>query len=360
MYKIIQFLKKFIATCISIPFIFLKNNTVLFYSPLGRKGNVLYLYEFYHEMDSSKTKFIDHELHKFRDLLHVAICLSRSKYLFLTHGVGGLPFSWLLTCRVQLWHGYPIKKILLDCAQDSSPMRNKYLNYAYKYIYSIRIKVSYNYLVVSDSLLGRKTAEAFGFQNTSKVSYIGSPSLDVTNVRSTEFVPDNVFKFLFLPTWRDGSDVTVETLKELDFMLSKHAIADFTIDVKVHPFELKEILKNKFENIRLITDDVGDMLNLMNQYNCLITDYSSCCFEFSILNKPIVFYTPDLENYTKTRGFYISFSELIGLNQPIKNCSDLYECLTDVKRKPDDYIYDFIEYIGDSFDCTKRIYSRFH
>lgn len=360
MRKIIQFFKKLLATCISIPFIFFKDNSVLFYSPLGRKGNALYLYEFYHEMDSSRTKFIDHDLNKFKDLLHVAICLCKSKYLFLTHGVGGLPFSWLFTCRIQLWHGYPIKKILLDSAQDSSPMRNKYLNYVYKYIYSIRIKVTYNYLVVSDSQLGRKTAEAFGFQNTSKVLYIGSPSLDVMNVRSTESVSDNLFKFLFLPTWRDGSDITAKTLKELDVMLSKYILSDITIDVKVHPFELKEIAKSKFENIRLIMDDAGDMLNLMNQYDCLITDYSSCCFEFSILNKPMVFYTPDLENYSKTRGLYISISDLIGLNQPIKKSSDLYECLIKIKNKPDDYTYDFTEYIGDSFDCTKRIYSRFH
>lgn len=38
----------------------------------------------------------------------------------------------------------------------------------------------------------------------------------------------------------------------------------------------------------------------------LITDYSSVFFDFAILNRPIYFYLPDLEQYeVNTRGFYI-------------------------------------------------------
>ncbi|MFB8735927.1 CDP-glycerol glycerophosphotransferase family protein [Bacillus sp. SL00103] len=39
----------------------------------------------------------------------------------------------------------------------------------------------------------------------------------------------------------------------------------------------------------------------------LITDYSSVIFEYSLLNKPMFFYCPDLEAYVQERDFYFPF-----------------------------------------------------
>ena len=42
----------------------------------------------------------------------------------------------------------------------------------------------------------------------------------------------------------------------------------------------------------------------------LITDYSSVMFDYSILNRPMLFFTYDLELYKdKLRGFYFDFLE---------------------------------------------------
>ena len=37
----------------------------------------------------------------------------------------------------------------------------------------------------------------------------------------------------------------------------------------------------------------------------LITDYSSILFDYSLFRKPFILFTPDLEEYKKTRGFYV-------------------------------------------------------
>lgn len=42
----------------------------------------------------------------------------------------------------------------------------------------------------------------------------------------------------------------------------------------------------------------------------LITDYSSVMFDYSLLNKPMLFYTYDYDNYkNKLRGMYVDFEE---------------------------------------------------
>lgn len=50
--------------------------------------------------------------------------------------------------------------------------------------------------------------------------------------------------------------------------------------------------------------------DLMCAADVCITDYSSLIFEYSLLDKPLVFYAFDLEEYGGWRGFYYDFSEL--------------------------------------------------
>ena len=50
--------------------------------------------------------------------------------------------------------------------------------------------------------------------------------------------------------------------------------------------------------------------DLMITADVCITDYSSLIFEYSLLDKPLVFYAYDLEKYFDWRGFYYDFDEL--------------------------------------------------
>lgn len=48
-----------------------------------------------------------------------------------------------------------------------------------------------------------------------------------------------------------------------------------------------------------------DMQELLYAADVLISDYSSCIWDFSLQYKPVFLYCPDLEKYTDTRNFYI-------------------------------------------------------
>src|SRR5690606_1337177 len=43
----------------------------------------------------------------------------------------------------------------------------------------------------------------------------------------------------------------------------------------------------------------------------LITDYSSIPFEFSLLNKPMVFFAYDLETYVQKRGIWERYEQFV-------------------------------------------------
>ncbi len=54
----------------------------------------------------------------------------------------------------------------------------------------------------------------------------------------------------------------------------------------------------------------------------LITDYSSIFFEYLIMDKPVIFFAPDYEEYNKERGFYLEYEDLPGdIITGHENCS---------------------------------------
>ncbi len=54
--------------------------------------------------------------------------------------------------------------------------------------------------------------------------------------------------------------------------------------------------------------DINDLLLITD---VLITDYSSVIFDYLLVNKPIVYYAYDLEDYQGGRGLYFSFEEYV-------------------------------------------------
>ena len=43
----------------------------------------------------------------------------------------------------------------------------------------------------------------------------------------------------------------------------------------------------------------------------LVTDYSSVAFDYVLLDRPAVFYMPDLEQYQAERGFFYELEEYL-------------------------------------------------
>ncbi len=73
-----------------------------------------------------------------------------------------------------------------------------------------------------------------------------------------------------------------------------------------------------------------DASELLVCADILITDYSSIFFEYLLLDRPIVFFVPDYEEYARDRGFYLDFDSLPGHIVKNNNIDDAVRILYNV------------------------------
>jgi CDP-glycerol glycerophosphotransferase (TagB/SpsB family) len=67
---------------------------------------------------------------------------------------------------------------------------------------------------------------------------------------------------------------------------------------------------NRYDHLRYA---IGNTRQLMMCSDILITDYSSVCFEYLILDRPIIYFAPDYSDYMEKRGLYLDYDGLPGV-----------------------------------------------
>ena len=122
-------------------------------------------------------------------------------------------------------------------------------------------------------------------------------------------------KILFYgPTFR-GAVASAQAPDKLDIDVLGEALSDeYVLIIKHHGLsknvpEIPEKWKNTFA-FDLGKDKVLSIEGLLAVSDVLITDYSSIAFEFAIMEKPIVFFAYDLEDYIDKRGMYYDYDEI--------------------------------------------------
>jgi CDP-glycerol glycerophosphotransferase len=72
-----------------------------------------------------------------------------------------------------------------------------------------------------------------------------------------------------------------------------------------------------------------EMEDLLATADVLVTDYSSVMFDYAVLERPMIFFVPDLEKYRDTlRGFYFDF-EASAPGPLVRTTSELVAALGD-------------------------------
>lgn len=110
---------------------------------------------------------------------------------------------------------------------------------------------------------------------------------------------------LYAPTFR-GSVANARSPQALDLPKMKRELGrDHVLLIKHHPFVKKR--PEIPESCRDFAFDMSDRLSieeLLTSADICITDYSSLVFEYSLFERPMIFFAFDLKDYQDERGFY--------------------------------------------------------
>ncbi|MBK1965276.1 CDP-glycerol glycerophosphotransferase family protein [Listeria ivanovii] len=116
-------------------------------------------------------------------------------------------------------------------------------------------------------------------------------------------------QLLYAPTFRD--DELQNTSLHLDIAEMERALGEeYQLILKLHP-SISNDLEKLDSDFVVYVDKETPIETLLPVVDILITDYSSIPFEFALLEKPMIFYTYDLQAYDKARGLSDGFLETI-------------------------------------------------
>lgn len=305
----------------------IKNKHVLFisHSP-GMDGNYQFIkdaIEEYNQTVGPKDRFTygftSTKISSFEKLF-LPFKLARSEFLLVSEYV---PFFQLLDFReetkvVQTWHAAgAFKKFGYSTSYlDGGP--NPFKNS------KMHIHRGYDYAIVSSEEVRRHYAEAFDM-DIEKVIPVGFPRADffydeaaVAQTKSKLYDLYPMLKdkkvILYAPTFRGFGKKRANFKIEFDFnRIAKEISDDYIIALKLHPSVKSSDIVIEPEVAHKVVDlsaysEANDVLTLTD---LLITDYSSIIFDYSLLNKPMLFYAYDLDEYRYDRDFYYEYESFV-------------------------------------------------
>lgn len=183
---------------------------------------------------------------------------------------------------------------------------------------------NYTKAIVSSEDIRIHYAEAFGISEE-KVVATGVPRTDIffdenyknkklSEIYSKYPMLKDKKVIMFAPTFRgNGQKTATYDFEEFDVKRLKEKLGDeYIIISKLHPFiKEKMYIPKDCKNFIIDLSKEREINDLLFVADILITDYSSVCFEYSLLNKPMIFFAYDLEDYIASRDFYYPYETFV-------------------------------------------------
>jgi len=317
-----------------------EENKVLFLSDVRETlgGNLELVYNMLPDEKYNKKVSLKRdrrEKRSLKELKELVYDLATSKYIILEDlSRATIPIKLKKGQELcQLWHGAGAFKKFGFSRKDI-----KHVHSAYK---------KYTKAIVSSNDIIGCYAEAFGITED-KVKATGIPRTDIFfDEQYIKNKKDELYKeypmlkgkkvVLFAPTYRgtpfsNEANYDFEKLK-LD-KIYEELKDEYVFVFKWHPAIYNNIQRGidtlpNFSNYNEFYLDLShyrDINDLLLVTDILITDYSSVIFDYALVNKPIVYFTYDLEEYENGRGLYYEFKEYV-YGDVVKTCDELIKSI---------------------------------
>lgn len=173
-----------------------------------------------------------------------------------------------------------------------------------------------------------------------------------------EFKVDKVI--VYVPTHRDYENPNrlffnsnTNTKRSIWGHVSKNNLAELEntlaetgtlVIAKVHPIQeayTTVVSKNVSQHVILfseLTKKIKTSLNpLLSISDAIITDYTTTVYDFLYVNRPIIYYFYDIEQYRATRGFFIEPIESVCAGHIVYDTNELAKAIKDVVKGVDPF-----------------------
>ncbi len=252
--------------------------------------------------------------------------------------------------HISLWHGFPLKLIGYFSSASSD-----------QDFETLKIITSQSDMINATSRFCQLTLSGMFSVDPNKVKVTGFPRNDYLftengrdNLRKIIDVEDDSKLIFYLPTMRkglkqegQGFEENIFNYKDYDpkkldeFLENNHAY----IVAKLHFADNDYFTKGNFELpkrlILLNTDSLNEQFltiyHIMNAFDALISDYSSVYVDYLLLNRPVIFSCPDLEEYKRDRGFVVDDPSTLMPGAIIKTQDELICTLENIFKGKDEY-----------------------
>lgn len=237
--------------------------------------------------------------------------LARSRYLVDNQSLPSYFVKRKSQRYLQLWHGIPLKRMGLDEPDFADASIEKKRDLVKKASY-------WDYLTIPNPYFESTFVPAFGYKN--EMLKYGSPRNDILakldnsmsdNFRNMLGLPRDRKIVLYAPTFRANSRNSKRSIKlELDLERWIEELGDDCILLIRAHYLNKVSIHPKFSGKVVDVSGIEDISSLFAVSDVLITDYSSVMFDYCTLDRPILIYAYDYENYVNDeRGTYFSLEE---------------------------------------------------
>lgn len=221
------------------------------------------------------------------------------------------------TVYVQTWHGTPLKKLGLDIEEIHMPgtQTEKYRENI------ISESENWSYLISPNRYSSEIFRSAFGYRG--EIIESGYPRNDILYTADDKLaeeikrklqIPVEKKVILYAPTWRDDDFYKVGQYKftfqfELEMMKERFG-NEFVLLTRMHYLVAESFDFAAYGDFVKDVSSYPDIAELYLVSDMLITDYSSVFFDYANLNRPIIFYMYDLDDYRdRLRGFYFDIEQ---------------------------------------------------
>lgn len=115
---------------------------------------------------------------------------------------------------------------------------------------------------------------------------------------------------LYAPTFRDSKEKEFNNKLDFEYLYAQLK-NEYVIIIKLHPFSGTLTVPDAYSSFIFKVSSFLKIDEALCASDVLLSDYSSLVFEYALLERPIIFFAYDLEDYIKERGLFYQYEDFV-------------------------------------------------